>query len=501
MPEFILIFPNQLFENVPSEWKNKHIFLLEEPVYFGHRNIHMNFNKLKLLLHRASMKYYFDYLKSKLKSATITYVEFSDLIQSKYPKDDAYTTYDVVDHFLRDKLKKIYSDKIKYLKNPNFILETEILKEYHENNKHKKTLSHKHFFDNAKKYLGVLVGINSMDTENRNKLPDRVLNSLLKNLPKVSVKTSLDKKYIEEAKKYIQQNFPTNYGDISDDENIIFPVTHRSAKRLLDNFIVHKLHYFGTYQDSIVSADTKDASIHAKRNTLFHSLLSSSMNVGLINPLDIVKKIMALDHKKIGMNNIEGFIRQIIGWREYQRYCYEFYYKNMTEANIFNNTNKISKKWYDGTTGILPVDEAIKNAFKYGYLHHISRLMIMCNIFNLCNINPHDVYKWFMEFSIDSYDWVMVQNVYSMGMWADGGLSMRKPYISSSSYILKMSNYSKKSIDNSWIDIWKALFYKKIVSNTHIFSKTPLVIYVNTWKKMSLKEKKKIEQLVKPYLE
>jgi len=100
------------------------------------------------------------------------------------------------------------------------------------------------------------------------------------------------------------------------------------------------------------------------------------------------------------------------------------------------------------------IDYVIQTAFKYGYLHHIQRLMIMSNFMNLCGISPKEAYKWFMEFAIDSYDWVMIGNVYSMGMFADGGLSMRKPYISSSSYILRMSDYPR----DNWTKVWDLLY-------------------------------------------
>ena len=106
------------------------------------------------------------------------------------------------------------------------------------------------------------------------------------------------------------------------------------------------------------------------------------------------------------------------------------------EINYFNHKKKLNSKWYSGETGIRPIDDSIKFAFKTGYLHHIIRLMIMSNFMNLCRLDPYECYKWFMEFAVDSYDWVMIQNVYSMGQWADGGLTMRKPYISSDNYVV-----------------------------------------------------------------
>ena len=121
----------------------------------------------------------------------------------------------------------------------------------------------------------------------------------------------------------------------------------------------------------------------------------------------------------------------------------------MVKSNYWNHKNKLTAAWYDGSTGIEPLDEAIKGAQKYGYTHHINRLMILSNIMNLCNIDPNEIYKWFMEMFIDSSDWVMVPNVYGMGTFADGGIFATKPYICGSSYILRMSNFKK----GDWCDI------------------------------------------------
>jgi deoxyribodipyrimidine photolyase-related protein len=185
----------------------------------------------------------------------------------------------------------------------------------------------------------------------------------------------------------------------------------------------------------------------------------------------------------------------------------------MTQSNIFNNNNKLTTALYEGTTGIPPVDDAIKTAFEIGYLHHIQRLMVISNFFNLLEIHPHEAYKWFMEFSLDSYDWLMTQNVYSMGMWADGGLTMRKPYISTATYILNMSNYTKptkKEIENEkengkhdvedWTEIWRALFYRKIIKHQTFFSKTPYIFQIKSWNKMDKKSQDELESMATNFI-
>jgi deoxyribodipyrimidine photolyase-related protein len=187
-------------------------------------------------------------------------------------------------------------------------------------------------------------------------------------------------------------------------------------------------------------------------------LLSTSINIGLLQPIEIIKEI--LQYNDIPINSLEAFIRQLF-WREYQRYCYKYY--NFDNKNYFGNKKKLSKEFYNGTTGILPVDNCIKYGFDTGYLHHIERLMVVGNYMNLYGIHPHEGYKWFMEFSCDSYEWVMHQNVLDMVFFVSNGDTMRRPYISSSNYILKMSNYKK----DKWCDEWDKLYDNFLKKNKH----------------------------------
>ena len=176
---------------------------------------------------------------------------------------------------------------------------------------------------------------------------------------------------------------------------------------------------------------------------MFHSALSPILNLGLITPqeiIDVIKKY----HDKIKINSYEGFIRQIIGWREFIRGIYQKFEDTLLESNYFANKRKMKKCWYDGSTGILPLDDAIKKAIKLGYNHHIERLMIIANIMNLSRIDPGEVYSWFMQYYVDASDWVMAPNVFGMGLHSDGGIFATKPYICGSSYLLKMSDYQKE---------------------------------------------------------
>ena len=403
-----LILPNQLFDKKYLDKKYKYI-LWEHPHYFTK----YNYNKKKLMLHNGSMQYYFDYLKSN-KFA----VEYYTYKQN--PNITNYIIFDPID-------KIILPGKFTVLDNPNFLLTLDYYKKYR---KKTKNFLFNSFYMFSKKEINLIPDIKSQDKNNRQRLPKNI------KIPRIS-SNKTDKKYIEYGKKFVDINFSKNYGNT---DNFLFPLTHKTANKWVDDFIKYKVENFGPYQDYISQKD----------NFMFHSILSVSINIGLINPSDIINKIIKSNTKrvqKINISSFEGYIRQLF-WREYQRYCYIYY--DFIGKNYFGNTIKLNKNWYNGTLGIKPVDHCIKKGFETGYLHHIERLMVVGNFMNLSNISPIDGYKWFMEFSCDSYEWVMCQNVYDMVFFVSGGVTSRKPYISSSNYIIKMSDYKKED----WCVIW-----------------------------------------------
>ena len=166
-------------------------------------------------------------------------------------------------------------------------------------------------------------------------------------------------------------------------------------------------------------------------------------------------------------------------------------------SNFWNHDHKLPKSCYNGTTGIEPVDQSIKKLLNTGYNHHIERLMILGNFFLLTEIEPDEVYKWFMEMYIDAYDWVMVPNVYGMSQFADGGLFATKPYISGSNYIIKMSNYKK----GEWSEIWNALFWRFMIKNESFFKKNyRMSMLLGSFRKREDTEKEKLLQLAEEFL-
>jgi len=194
------------------------------------------------------------------------------------------------------------------------------------------------------------------------------------------------------------------------------------------------------------------------------------MNVGLITPQEIIETTLEFaGENNVPLNSLEGFIRQVIGWREFIRGVYEVAGTRERTMNFWKFKRKIPESFWTGETGIEPLDIVIQKVLKTGYCHHIERLMVVGNFMLLCEFDPDEVYLWFMELFIDSYDWVMVTNIYGMSQFADGGLMATKPYISGSNYLMKMSDFPK----GDWQKIWDGLFWNFMDKQRDFFLTNP----------------------------
>ena len=286
----------------------------------------------------------------------------------------------------------------------------------------------------------------------------------------------------------VEECFPKSIGTL---ENFSWATTHEEAENLLEDFIERYLLNYGSFQDAI-----------NKENTfMFHSLLSPYLNCGLLDPKICIEKAEKKYYESNGeipINSVEGFIRQVLGWREFIK---GVYWENMPKyknLNYWSHKNKLNSNWYEGTTGIPPLDDAINESSEFAYSHHINRLMIIANLMNLTGINPNDMYRWFMEMYIDSYDWVMVPNVYGMGSYADGGIFSTKPYICGSSYMLKMSNYKK----DEWCDTVDGLYWRFVEKNIDFFKSNPrLAVMTRSLEKMDKERKKTIFKKAEKFIE
>jgi len=458
----------------------------------------MNFNKKKLLLHVASCQYYVDYLKNNL-SSKIVYLpihkikdkkDFDFFSLLKIKGETSY--YDPVDRLLSSQIEK-FSKKnnipITEIETPNFLSSKENLAQYHSSQKNKKRpFFQTNFYQWQRQRLHILMNPSNQPIGGKLTFVNLNRNPLPNNLPIPPIHPPKSSKYTSNASKIINQEFPNNHGST---QNFWCPITFQEAKNWLNLFLDQRFKNFGTYEDAISIKPFP---------FLFHSGISSSLNIGLLDPNYVINQIISYGLKhKIGLNNIEGFVRQVLGWREFSRYTYIYIYKEMTTKNFFNSHNKLSKHFYDGTTGMLVMDHMIKKAFENGYLHHIERLMVMGSLMMMMGIYPEDVYKWFMEFSVDSYDWVMINNVYSMALYSDGGLTTTKAYAASSNYeMIRKSDFP----GGEWEVIWDALYWNFIGENREKMRKMGRFgpIQVKNWERKSEWEKEKYRKLAKDFI-
>ncbi len=487
--EAVLVFPHQLFKDHPALDKSRKVFLIEDPLFFGDIRYPFKFHKKKLIFHRASMKAYEKYLTDM--GYDVVYLQYSSFKEDRRSnylyvffnkmKINVFHYADVNDFILEKRIqrmiKQLQKSFVKY-PSPMFLSDEKFLREYFEG---KKSYLMASFYIEQRKRLNILLadgrpagGKWSYDEENRKKLP--------KGFKTPRLKFPDDTEFEIEAIDYVEKNFPDNPGDGFD---FIYPVTFEQAEDWLENFLTNRFKLFGDYEDAIDKDETY----------LFHSVLTPMLNSGLLTPKQVIDKTLQFaSENNVPLNSLEGFVRQIIGWREYIRAVYLLEGVKQRTTNYFKFNKKMPMAFYNASTGIEPVDTVIKRALEKSYTHHIERLMILGNFMLLCEIHPDEVYKWFMEMYIDAYDWVMVPNVYGMSQYADGGLICTKPYISSSNYIRKMSNFDK----GNWTEIWDALYWRFIYKHKKVFEKNPrmsmMIVQLNKMDKVKLKIHLKIAE-------
>ena len=473
-----IILPNQLFKQNPILLApNRMVFLVEEWHYFNQYNFH----KEKLVLHRASMKFYEQFLKDK--GYKVVYIE-ADQDTNKCEKlIDSFNKQKIseihlvnpVDNWVSKKIKsacKKNKIELKGYDNPNFLNTEKSVEDYFSK---KKTYFQTDFYTWQRKQRNILIDKNgkpeggkwTYDADNRAKFPKKEKAPL--------TPTTKNNPHIEEAIEYVEKYFSNNYG-ICNTEHL-FAINFKDADVWLNEFLENRFEQFGIYEDAIV----------AKELVLHHSVISPMLNIGLLCPQQIIDSALNISKRKnIPLNSLEGFIRQIMGWREFIKIVYEREGTKQRTKNYWNFNRKIPRSFWEGTTGIAPIDITIKKILATGYCHHIERLMVLGNFMLLCEFDPDEVYKWFMEMFIDAYDWVMVPNVYGMTQFADGGLMTTKPYISGSNYLMKMSDYEK----GDWQQVWDGLFWRFMHEHRSFFLSNPRIgMLVHTFDKMTDEKK------------
>lgn len=454
MADALVLFPHQLFEDTLRLAKDRHVFLVEDALYFRQYAFHQH----KLVLHRASMRAHEGALRKA--GVSVTYLESAaapDMaatvrrIVASGPAEVHYL--DPVDDWLeRRLLRELKKAGARAQKHPTpmFLSDEAFLDEQFGG---KKRFFMARFYQAQRKRLGILMedgepvgGQWSYDAENRKRLPKGIA------LPPLPWPARTE--VVSSAIESVSRDFGGNPGRAAD---FRYPTTAAEARAWLRDFVAQRLPAFGDYEDAIA----------ADEPFLFHSVLTPMLNIGLLTPREVVDA--ALGAPGIPLNALEGFVRQVIGWREFMRAAYVHLGRRQRTRNFWNHARPIPAAFQEGRTGLPPLDAVLRRVERHAYAHHIERLMVVSNFSLLAGFSPDALYEWFMANFIDAYDWVMVPNVYGMALHADGGLITTKPYVGGSNYLLKMSDFKR----GDWCADWDALFWTFIAGQRGFFDRNP----------------------------
>jgi deoxyribodipyrimidine photolyase-related protein len=269
-----------------------------------------------------------------------------------------------------------------------------------------------------------------------------------------------------------------------DSKNFIWPINRVQSLQLLDFFVENCLHLFGTFQDAMAPNEW----------SIYHSRISFSMNIKLLSPKEVVDKAIQVymnNPSKIEFHQLEGFVRQIIGWREYMRGIYWLKMPEYATLNYFENSEALPEWFWTGKTKMNCMKNAIHQSLDFAYAHHIQRLMITGNFALLAGVHPNEVDAWYLGIYIDAIEWVEITNTRGMSQFADGGIVGTKPYVSSATYINKMSSYctgcfydkSKKTGDKACP--FNSLYWNFYDKHEAKLAKNPRIgMMYNVWRKM-----------------
>lgn len=420
-------------------------------------------HRQKIVLFLAAMRAYRDDLAER--GFDVHYQALDDGYEKRLlrwvqaRKLDGLRMWEIEDKFFERRMRafaETHRMHLEFLPSPMFLTTREQFREWSASRR----LFMADFYRWQRQRLNILVdakgkpdgGQWSFDADNRKALPKKLAIPLLR--------TPAATAHVREVIDLVRERFADHPGDL-DSQRWWLPTTRAQALDHYQEFLEQRFEMFGPYEDALTERDP----------FLFHSVLTPALNLGLVTPAEVIEQTLSFaQQRKIPIASVEGFVRQIIGWREFIRGVYQECSEKQESSNFFGHHRRLTKHWYDGTTGLLPLDLAIRKAQRWGWTHHIERLMVLGNLMTLCEIEPVDAHRWFMEMYVDSSDWVMGPNVYGMGTFADGGVFATKPYLCGSNYILKMSDYGKpRAGETDWCEIMDGLYWRFIDRHREFF--------------------------------
>lgn len=315
----------------------------------------------------------------------------------------------------------------------------------------------KTFYEQQRRRLGLLVDVDggptggrwSYDEDNRQPLPAKVEVPEVPRVPQGP--------HVAAAVALCRAHFAGHAGDAAE---LWLPVDRAGAQAWLQDFLRRRLVQFGPYEDALTG----------RSDTVFHGVLSPLLNVGLLTPQQVVQAALKAGRaQKIPLQSLEGFLRQVVGWREFIRGIYQNFDGEQRTRNHFGHTRRLSAAWTQGATGVPPLDQVIDKVRRLAWAHHIERLMVLGSLMLLCEVAPDEAYRYFMEMFVDSSDWVMGPNVFGMALHSDGGIFATKPYFCGSNYYRKMGGYPK----GDWCDGVDGLYWRFVARHREAFAKNP----------------------------
>ena len=434
-----LVFPQQLFEQHPALAAVSTFWLLEDDLFF----LQLPFHRKKLAFHRASMSYYAENMRSKGKDVHYfkhNEAQLSNIFEKLKQCTSQVHVVDPTDSLLEKRIRRFAQQhelELIWHDNPSFLnsrSDNDLLL-----GKQTQRFFLADFYKKQRLRLGILLehdgqptgGRWSFDADNRKALPKGLE---LPAFPSYRSAGSIN------AEMAITAEFPKHPGD---PDLSFYPVTHDQAKAALHFFIQNNLSLFGPYQDAFSTAAPY----------VFHSNLSTALNAGLLTPRQVIDEVLKhYQQGKVAIESAEGFLRQVIGWREFVRAVYEQVGVQQRNTNALQHQRKLDWQELGNLAFLQHTSQKIE---RHAYAHHIERLMLLGNFFFLSEIHPDEVYRFFMSNFMDAYDWVMVPNVYGMSQYADGGLMTTKPYFSGSNYLKKQGF----KIDTDGAALFDALFW------------------------------------------
>ncbi|PRY69362.1 deoxyribodipyrimidine photolyase-related protein [Glaciihabitans tibetensis] len=490
-PRVRLVLPHQLFDLHFEAGDDTVFVLIEHDLLFRQYAFHSH----KLVLHRASMARFANRLRDhgyevetlRSDAAQSSHDQLAAFVRDREPAQ--VTWFDVVDDWLEQDLFAALADggyrmlPNDILETPNFLTDRGQIDDWFSQNISRM----QDFYVWQRRRLNILLddgrpvgGKWSFDAENRKKLPRGYtprtvsrfarhpvlgsegtfdIDALMADADTAGTADGGDAEVSQEvtlAIAWVSEEFPNAPGD---PHLFAWPTSGDEARAHLREFVRERLNDFGPYEDAI-------STVHP---FISHGLLTGALNVGLLDPREVIQTVLEGADHTTPLASLEGFVRQVIGWREYMRATYRTGGRRMRTSNRLNHQNALGDGWWDATTGLAPVDLVISRVLDTGYAHHIERLMVLGNAMSLLRIHPDAVYEWFMELFIDAYDWVMVPNVYAMSQFAAGAEFTTKPYVSGSNYLRKMSDLPA----GEWSADWDGLYWAFIDDHREVFASNP----------------------------